>query len=307
MANTHHTTDLVALADHHEQAFSAFLRMDALEHPLPPTLRWYHGLPWLMLPFGMVALAGILLSSLRTAPVFKDAAIGVVGLQLSIVEAVLAVIITEMFLVVARYVRILIAARNGKPLHDIDGLLGWGFGLAFGVAIFANLYANVGDLPILAPYKSVVDLLVGILVAISAPVLAFICGDVLAVLWLQSEKHRNTMREQFDLLMQEYLAARERRWTAQKSRYGVRIDISADRQTDRQPVLSGHVLSEQTDTRQTGYGYTRTADGRQKVVTYLNEHPKEIQLPLRTLAERIGVNKDTVSAGRRQWQETRES
>jgi hypothetical protein len=82
-------------------------------------------------------------------------------------------------------------------------------------------------------------------------------------------------------------------------------DSQAD--TRQTALLSAPVLSEQTDTRQTprlsGYGYTRTSDGQKRVVEYLTAHPDEAALPLRTLADRIGVNKDTVSAGRRLWQQ----
>src|SRR5688500_11597395 len=102
--------DLLALANRHELAFGAFLRMDKLEHPAPDAPKWHQGLPLLMIPFGLVAIAGIALSSLRTAPVFQSIATPMVGETLALTEAILAVIVIEVFIVVSRYVHIIIEA-----------------------------------------------------------------------------------------------------------------------------------------------------------------------------------------------------
>lgn len=78
-------------------------------------------------------------------------------------------------------------------------------------------------------------------------------------------------------------------------------------QTDNQTTshVSSPVLSVQTDSRQTAraaFGYNRTSDGQQRVIEHLSKHPEDAALPLRRLAEIIGVNKDTVNAGRKAWQ-----
>ncbi|NLA96592.1 MAG: hypothetical protein GX838_07115, partial [Clostridiaceae bacterium] len=87
--------DLMIFEQHatrHEKAWEAFNRIYIAEHDKPAAPRWYQGLPYTMIPFGIIAFAGILLSSLRTAPVFRSIAEPLVGAELSAVEAILAVV-----------------------------------------------------------------------------------------------------------------------------------------------------------------------------------------------------------------------
>jgi hypothetical protein len=139
----------------------------------------------------------------------------------------------------------------------------------------------------------------GILQSIIAPFTALGAGEILHVMLDKRQQKIMSAEDEYSAKLVELQAKINSAWKRYEK------DSQAD--TRQTALLSAPVLSEQTDTRQTprlsGYGYTRTSDGQKRVVEYLTAHPDEAALPLRTLADRIGVNKDTVSAGRRLWQQ----
>lgn len=287
------------LADRHEAAYGSFLRQYTLEHPQPSEPKWFQGLPLLMIPFGLIAVAAISLSALRTAPVFQQVAMPVVGLELSYVEAVLAIIVIEVFVVTGRYVLLLFQAKT-KSLNA-DEVKGWiraGFWTAFSVAVLANLYASSGHLPMLQPIKPVVDLIIGVLVGISAPFLAFIIADILAVLWITSERHRKELREQFQTAMSDYLEARQRVWNTVKTRqYGIKVEVERE---PVQKVSNGNSIGNPVENVRailpsvSTLGHTKQPDASKKVRDYLAEHEEALEMNPLEIAAMLGVGKSTV-------------
>jgi hypothetical protein len=168
-------------------------------------------------------------------------------------------------------------------------------------ATLVALVSNVGSsvLAVSENGGNVLNQIAGVLLSILAPVTALAAGEVLH----KEQDKRDAAQQKVDDEYQVAMVDLQTKVNAAWKRY--EKDSQAD--TRQTALLSAPVLSEQTDTRQTprlsGYGYTRTSDGQKRVVEYLTAHPDEAALPLRTLADRIGVNKDTVSAGRRLWQQ----
>lgn len=307
----------LAIYDQHaqraERAFQAFSRVYALEHPLPqPPSRWT-GLPWMVVPFGLIALAGIALSALRTAPVFAAVAEPLVGQSLAAVEAVLAVIVVEVSIVIMRYVIVLQNEQDGKL--DAAVLQRWmmrGFGLAFTVAILANIYASISHIAFLAGIRPIADLVIAVAVGISAPILAFVSGDVLGSIVVRAGRVRQQAAAHHRAALDDWEAARERRWNARKADYGLRISVEG-------LTASGSsvpVLSDQTDNGQTiqtipaPSGFTRTPDGQRRVIAWLDAHREDAGLSVRKLAERIGaetgvsIGHDTAAKGLRAWKQS---
>lgn len=60
-------------------------------------------------------------------------------------------------------------------------------------------------------------------------------------------------------------------------------------------------LFTQTDSRQTGVGYTRVASAVDKTIHYLHDNPDGIELSVRELGEAVGVGKDSASKGRKAY------
>lgn len=301
--------DMVIFDQHterYEKAWEAFNRLYVMEHPAPPAPRWYQGLPWLMIPFGVIALCGIALSALRTAPVFQQIAVPLVGETFALLEAALAVIVIEVAIVIMRYVLVLQRAEDGKL--NTDDLRAWmvgGFWLAFGVAILANLYASIKHVPLVAPVAPLLDLVIALAVGLSAPMLAFIAGDILASLYLRSERRRADLRARYEAALSDWQTAREKSWNARKGDYGLRLRV------DNLPAATASMsaLSEpdgqrtDVDGRGHGYGvgYVKRTDAQDRVRAYLDSNPDAISLTVRELAATVGVGKTTVAEVVRQY------
>lgn len=313
-----------AHAKRHEQAYLSFTQVYELENPKPKAPAIHAGLPWLMLPFLVIAVSGIALSALRTAPIFASIARPIVGEQMANWEAALAVIVIEFTMVVLRYVMVIQSVQDGKELH----LARWmqaGFWLAFGVAVVANIYSSVVHLEALKNITAVMDVVVALIVGVSAPVLAFISGDVLASLYARAEIVRKRMSGEHRELLAVWSDTKERRWSARQSSYGVKIHVdslSATRlsahtdsgQTpDIQTRQSVPVLSDQTPNRQTipaASGYNRTPDGQRRVLDHLAANRADAALSSRVLAKKIeeqtgvSIGHDTVAKALKSWRTT---
>jgi len=284
-------------AERHEKAYAAFTQIYALERPKPQPPRWYEGLPYQMIPFSLIAIAGILLSALRTAPVFQSTAEPIVGETLSYAEAILAVIVIEVFVVVGRYTWVLLNAQDGESnVGEVKAWMRAGFWFAFAIAAIANLYASVSHLPILAVVKPILDLIMAVLVGLSAPVLAFISADILGILWARSDRRRTELRQAFEDAMNNWFEGRENSWNARKKDYGLKLVVadatasfavhSVNRSlngANEQPSLpySGNDplnrVNEQSE-HGTGSGYTKNMKApdllREWLLTYQADHPE---------------------------------
>lgn len=304
----------LAIYDQHaqraERAFASFSKVYALEHPTPHQPGRWIGLPWLVAPFGLIALAGIALSALRTAPVFAAIAEPLVGQSLAAVEAVLAVIVVEVSIVIMRYVIVLQNEQDGKL--DAAVLQRWmmrGFGLAFTVAILANVYASISHIAFLAAVRPIADLVIAVAVGISAPILAFVSGDVLGSIVVRAGRVRQKAWAEYRAALDDWEITRERRWNARKADYGLRISVEGLTAGTSEPVVSRpshgtfHGTGQDETARKTGYGFQRTADGETQVIDYLTAHPEQVNLTVRELEGLIGVSKSTVSRARRKWLE----
>jgi hypothetical protein len=293
-------------ATRYERAYAAFCKVYDLEHEKPVAPKWWSGLPWLMVPFGIIAAAGIALSAFRTAPVFGQIAEAMVGVNLAAVEAVLAVITIDVFIVASRYAHVLSEAHEGKlSSASVREWMTRGFWVAFSVAVLANIYASIIHVPVIATIKPAADLVIALAVGVCAPLLAFIAGDILGMLWVRSEAQRAELRATYRAARETYLDAREKSWNARKADYGVRIRVEAPPPTalpsasfavhspnnslnganEQEPVHSAvHPLNgslnganEQRE-HGTGSGYTKNmkaADvARDWLLTYQAEHPE---------------------------------
>ena len=167
-------------------------------------------------------------------------------------------------------------------------------------AVLVALAGNIGS-SVRAVNENGGDLLNqfgGVLLAIIAPITVLAAGEVLHIQLDKRTAKQESAKVEYEAQMKEV----EQTINAQYTKY-LKI-FQTDNQTTRS--ASNPVLSVQTDNRQTGrgaFGYNRTSDGQQRVIEYLSENPSDAALPLRKLAELIGVNKDTVSAGRKAWQD----
>lgn len=290
--------------ERYEKAWAAFNRLYVLERPMPQAPKWHVGLPWLMLPFGIIAACGIALSALRTAPVFRQIAVPLVGESFALVEAALAVVVIEVAIVIMRYVLIVQKSEDGKlNTDDLRAWMRYGFWLAFAVAILANLYASIKHVPVVAPVAPVLDLVIALAVGVSAPMLAFISGDILASLYLRSERRRAELRARFDASLTDWQDARERSWNARKGDYGLRLKVDnlstpVSSSIPAIPMELPLEANRKTVPSVSTLGHSKKPNARQLTEEYFDQHADAGQQNPLEIAQRLGVGKSTVYAVR---------
>jgi hypothetical protein len=172
--------------------------------------------------------------------------------------------------------------------------------LALVVAVVANIHATAKQNDVyIADW---INTIISLLVAISAPVLAFIAGDILGMEAVATQSRQSKAMKQWREEMERWREGLNRSWDAQKARLGIVVEVKPD--------VSAQTDADKTDNRQTlpaPSGFTRTPDGQRKVIEYLNQYPEDAALPSRQLAVRIAertgvsVGHDTANKGRNAW------
>lgn len=281
------TINYEQLAEQHSQAYNAFTEIDGREHPEPKKPRWYAGLPLVALPFIIIAVASVLLSSLRTGPVFLNSALELVDISLALTEAILAVLSIELFFVSARFFLILNQYRKTGVIDDVKWWTGRGFWLAFAVAISANLFATIQNEAAIESLSPIISLAFSLVIGASIPILAFISGDILGVFWVTAEQSRKLIKESYDAAHEAWEAGRERRWNAQKStKYGIK-----NRLEEAEERLSARTDNRQTANRQQTPFATSDKQPKHIALEYLKKHPDK-KFTVRGLADAAGVTND---------------
>jgi hypothetical protein len=287
-----------------EAAYLGFARVYEVQHPRPVMQAQNTGV------FGVVhiGLAGALIGSLivsayHTIPIFvgKDVSIGV-----GILVAIATFFMIELAIVTLSY-RATMNAASRNEVSRVRIFTNVGRYFIVGLAISSNLLAvfkaeNAGQL---GTVWQIAENIIFIYVAVSAPVIAFIIGDLLAIDVLKHNSKRDRQQEQYDTMLREWREGLNEAWNKQKGKWGANVDIQVSTpkktQTDA-PLLSSVVSSTQTDNRQTGYGYTRVSTAIETAKAYLIEHPESIDLSVRELADVIGVGKDSVARAKKELQ-----
>lgn len=308
----------------HQAAYAAFKAVYTQKTPPPVREQVERDDALVIVALVVMVIASVIVSASHTIPVFTKsiyadiATLTFLQTVVVIVVALAAFAMLEVGIVALAYVLVKDQFKRHPDRHvNVQVYIRAGLVLAFVVAVMANVYSVVGgtlddEQKGYALWQGF-QLLIDVLVGISAPVLAFISGDVLAMQGVAALQQRRAVETRYQVDLATWNENLNASWNAQKARWGVKVDVSVDRlpsngQTDTPRALSDvSVLSasEQTD-RQTvsraGYGHTRTPDGQAKVIEYLNANPEHASLPSRKLAEMVGVGHDTANKGRNAWQ-----
>lgn len=272
-------------------AYSAFEGVYRVQHPEPQRPPSARPGPTDVLIIGSIAImvvAAMIVSGSRTIAEF-----GAVGGAAFVMLEVGALILA-----------IWRAVHASEDQHRFSRrLVKAGLGITIGVMLAANIDATARAHEVeIAPEVKTIILLA---VAVSAPVLTFIAGDLLGIQLVAIGRRQAAIDEAYQAAHAEWREGMLRSWDAQKARWGGVVRVSAE---------ASAVLSDQTDTRQTlpapipaPSGFTRTPDGQRRVVDYLNDHPEDAALSARALAARIAevtgvtVGHDTANKGRNAW------
>jgi hypothetical protein len=312
------STSYQELAERHNAAYVAFQAMYALRNPLPtaPELPERPAPPaaaelnrFDVFVTGILLFGSAVVSMTRTTQEFAGNSVEFGN----ILVGFFAFVMLEVAGVSYAYFRTKFdytERRHAEVLKWIER----GLVLALVTAIFANLHQALQQHDVDIPLFNVINIVLG---GFAPPLLAFIAGDILGSLVVRQRKEQRRLDEQYQrqtddwkdtvaALRQDHEAQianwrdeLNASWYASPLYKKVRVQVVKDETLPS--ALPSVSVSNQTDSRQTAYGFSRTSDGAQRVVEWLSEHPDDSALPLRTLGERVGVNKDTASKGLKMW------
>jgi hypothetical protein len=281
------------MATRHNAAYAAFSTIYEAKTPRPIEPKTERDSLFVPIALVIMIAASVLVSGSRTVEEFGGGLIGYA-----------AFLMLEGAIVSYAFYR---TRRNFNEhrLESVRKLANFGLGLAFTVAVAANVNAILkGENETSTPVKTIIHLLV----AVSAPTLAFISGDIMAVETMARESRKRKNREAYEKKLASWSRKLNDAWASEKSRWGVTIKVERppEQQTEQRRLSEVSVLSasDQTDNGQTarsGYGHNRTPDGQARVIEYLSTNPEHASLPSRELAKLIGVGHDTANKGRNTW------
>ena len=298
----------ITIADQHKRAYDAFSKIHEREFPMPSKPVWHIALPMLIFPVALIAIAGLALSSLRTAPVFMQVAKAFVALEIAGIEAALAVMIIEFAVLVYRIANLITEYNRTKKIPDIRQWVKVGFWSAFGILLTSNIYASVGKLTFLANLSGFMDFAISLLVAISAPLLAFVSGDIIASLWITAQEKREAIFAAYEAALANWRDGLNNRWKGERTKWGVKVKVSipalpSNVSNTVSNLSNGQSNSQSEQSSKTTLGHKKSPDASKRVRAYFIDNPDDLyreDLSVRDLARVIGVGHATVDNVRRE-------
>jgi len=304
--------DVLAVLDeyaaHEQRAYSHYKRQYAREIPPPSKPSRFTGIPWSAIPFAVIALAGSLLSALRTFPVFSEIARLTVGPEIAFVEGFLAMLAIDMAVVAFRFILVMLRYRGKETEAEITRWVRFGFWFAFTTQLVAQVYAVREIATVLNSASQAFELAIALAAALSGMILAFVTGEILAVLFLRSQGERKAAKTEYDMATADWRGSLKKSWDRNKSKFGVEppIELTQNRLTLTNDASVSALTNTDTGTDNTANGGRRVLTRRKPpsptertVIRYLRENPDDKTLTVRELADKIGVNRDAVSKAKR--------
>ena len=262
-----------------QAAYAAFSTIYEAKNPRPfkPTIRRDFISLLIVIALTVVMGASIVVSGSRTISEFGGAGIGTV-----------AFVMIECGIAVYALFR---ARRNANPKR-LQNTVKWataGLILTFLIAVAANIDSTlkVHSIAIDAGVLAVINLAV----AISAPALAFISSDVLAIELMATDIQRREALRLYDEQCREWLDALNRSWSGQQVNYGISREVIQSVQIAVANTVKSSNLQENT----------RFTPSRklQQALDYFEVHPEDLGTESRKLQEAIGVSHTTINKAQR--------
>lgn len=279
------------MAARHNAAYTAFRTIYEAKLPAPkePVVERDS----IFVPAALIVMicASILVSGSRTVAEFGG---GIIGLA--------AFLMLEGAIIAYAFFR---TRRNfnEERMESVQTLANIGLGMAFAVtvAVAVNVILK-GENETHPTVKTVIHLLV----AVSAPTLAFISGDILAVETMADSSKKRKAKEKYEADLADWGKGLNEAWAAEKSRWGVSIKV------EREPV---HVHPNPSNGQSIGQmdkpmlpsastlGHSKKPNASVIVREYLAAHEEAIEMDARDLAVLLEVGKSTVNNVQREFRE----
>lgn len=262
-----------------QAAYAGFSTIYESKNPRPTkaTIRRDFVSLMIVVALAIVMLASIIVSGSRKISEFGGEGIGTV-----------AFIMIECGIAVYALFR---ARRNANPKR-LQSTVKWatvGLVLTFLIAVAANIDATLKTHGI--HIDSSILAIINLAVAISAPALAFISSDVLAIELMATDIQRREAQRNYDEQCAVWLDGLNRSWNSNQSKWGVKVDIPQQQQIQAENTVNSSNLQENT----------RFVPSRklQQALDYFDTHPEDLSTESRILQDVIGVSHTTINKAQR--------
>jgi hypothetical protein len=281
----HNTLELYdEIAAKHNAAYAAFREIHTAKNPQPVKARTERS-DWLVsLALAVLVAASVVVSGSRTIVEFGGGIVGLMGfvmLELGIVSY--AFIRTKSHMTEAR-------------LQSVQRWTNFGLLLAFVVAVAANVHATLGQAGV--PLPEGINALILLLLGISAPTLAVISGDILAVEFLKAANRKARIERDYAEAYAQWTDGLNRAWASQQARWGVRVEIKSEPLSIHSSSLNERVNERVNERLITATsGYTKRMDARAVIEDFFIRHPERMDAKLDELVVEI-TQQSGVKVGR---------
>lgn len=261
----------------HNAAYTVFRQTYELENPRPSIETVSRDVVSLIiiLALTIVSIASIIVSGSRTIEEFGGGLIGTI-----------AFVMIEGGIMAYGF---FIARRNANK-ERLKNTVKWamaGLVLTVIVGLGANADAVLKKHGINIPTE--VNIFINLLVALSAPTLAFISSDVLAIELMATEIRRRDAILEHDKKLKKWLKDMNATWRGEQRNWGAKIKIEKPEQPKIEAVSHVSVTPDTIDTKE-----KKPSKEMLKAIQWLELNPEALNRPSRELTQDIGVSHMTI-------------
>lgn len=227
----------------------------------------------------IMIIASVLVSGSRTVLEFGG---GIVGVS--------AFVMLEGAIVTYAFFRTRLNFDDSR-MESVRKLANRGLGLSFTVAVAANVHSVIRGAGIETP--SAVTITILILVAISAPTLAFISGDIMALELMRNSYRARKLESDYNSRLDAWEEGLRQSWQREKNKHVGKLEaikIEPIQMTSKALPLE----SNGNDASKSLLGHKKKPDATKRVMDYLAENPDALQDNPVEVAAFLQVGKSTV-------------
>lgn len=263
------------LAIRHRAAFAAFRSIFVDKNPQPQPTPVEADSLFVPIALVVMIIASVFVSGSRTIVEFGGGFVGV-----------MAFLMLEGAIVAYAFYR---TRRNftEERLETVRKMANFGLGLAFTVAVAANIHSVLKEKGV--QVAEGINTAILIMVGVSAPTLAFISGDIMAVeSKANGVKSRKAKLEDEENLRQ-WNEALNAAWAREKGRWGVKVEVENPTFSNGIPLESNGMLPAKSS-----LGHKKVPDASKRVAEYFAQNPEAINGNPLEIASQLQVGKSTV-------------
>jgi hypothetical protein len=227
----------------------------------------------------VMIIASVIVSGSRTVLEFGG---GLVGLS--------AFVMLEGAIVAYAFVRTRINFSDER-MDGVRTLANRGLALASIVAVAANVHSVIKGAGVVTP--EAVTVIILILVAISAPTLAFISGDIMALETMRNSYRKRKAEVAYSQAVKDWNNGLDTAWAREKKSWGVKVDF------DNMQQIQATVTPVPDVTLQDLHTAKKESPALKKALAWFELNPDQIDATSRSLVESIGVSHMSISRAQR--------